>query len=185
MRYAYGMTLIELLVAMAVLAIIAGLAVRSLSVLSENQQRLERKRQQWEAISDLFARIEDDAGQAVDWGTGAALGQAAVWQANAETGTLALVRAGGGSDGRRRVSWRQRQDTLQMAVSPLSTPAAAADWRPVLAGVRRLVWRQLDEGGAWREDWPWPQKLPRALSINLEMEDGTQLRRVFALAQAQ
>jgi prepilin-type N-terminal cleavage/methylation domain-containing protein len=179
------MTLIELLVAMTILAIIAGLAARSLTALTDNQQRLERKRQQWEAISDLFARIEDDTGQAVDWGTGGVQGAAAaLWQVVPETGTLALVRADGGPDRRMRVSWQQRQDTLLMAVSPLAAPAAAMDWQPVLTGVRRIAWRQLDEAGVWHDDWSWPQKLPRALSINLEMEDGTQLRRVFALAQA-
>ena len=185
MRYANGMTLVELLVAMAILAIIAGLAARSLTALADNQARLDRTRQRWEAISDVFARIEDDASQAVDWGTGAPPGTTAVWQVAPEMATLALVRADGGPDRRRRVSWQQRQDTLLMAVSPLSAPAAAVDWQPVLTGVRRIVWRQLDEAGAWHDDWVWPQKLPRALSINLEMEDGTQLRRVFALAQAQ
>jgi prepilin-type N-terminal cleavage/methylation domain-containing protein len=176
------MTLIELLVAMAILAILAGLAARSLSALSENEQYVERKRQQWEAITALFARIEDDVGHAVDWGLGDTPA-AGLWQVAPEAGALALVRIDGRQDRRVRVSWQQRESAVEMAIVPLAT-TAVPDWQVVLPGVRRLAWKQMDDSGAWHDDWPWPQRLPRALSVVLEMEDGTHLERVFALAQA-
>jgi type II secretion system protein J len=178
------MTLIELLVAMAILAILAGLAARSLSALSENEQRVEQERRQWEAIAALFARIEDDVGHAVDWGFGDHSGaDVPLWQVVPESAALALVRVDGRWDQRTRILWQQHQATVQMAVVRLSaTPAI--DWQTVLPGVRLLAWKHMDENGSWHDDWPWPQKLPRAVSVILEMEDGTHLDRVFVLSQA-
>jgi general secretion pathway protein J len=179
------MTLVELLVAMAILAILAGLGARALSSLSENQQRLEVARRQWEAIAALFARIEDDVGHAVDWGTGDAQGMAAaLWQVAPDNDALALVRIDGRQDRRMRVSFGRQQATVSMAMAPLPAVTAATDWQPVLDGVRRLVWRQMDADGNWHDDWPWPTRLPLAVSVTLEMEDGTRLQRVFALPQA-
>lgn len=178
-----GMTLVELLVAMAILAVLAGLGARALASLSATQQRLAAAHRQWEAIVALFARIEDDVGHSVDWGSGAATGTAtAVWLAAPDSDSLALVRIDGRADRRLRIGFRRQQDTVSMAVAPLT--AASLDWQPVLAGVRRLVWRQMDADGNWHDDWPWPMQLPTAVSITLEMEDGTRLYRVFALPQA-
>jgi general secretion pathway protein J len=177
------MTLVELLVAMAILAILAGLGARALASLGRAQERMEDAEAQWQAIVALFARIEDDIGHAIDWGTGAAMGTAAaVWQVAPAEETLALVRIDGRADQRTRVSYRCQQGAVAMAVLPLTS--AVIDWQPVLRGVRHLTWRQLDANGNWRDDWPWPGQLPLAVSVTLEMEDGTRLQRLFVTPQA-
>jgi len=182
MRRCRGTTLIELLVAMAILVVLAVLSERSLTALSESQLRIEARREQWEAIASLFARIENDVAQAVDWGAAGPDGAASVWQVVPANATLALVRVDGSRDRRLRVTWRQQESTITMSVEP-STEPRPAEWLPVLAGVRRLAWRQMDDSGTWHDDWPWPQRLPRAVSVTLEMEDGTRFRRLFALGR--
>lgn len=184
MRSSRGMTLIEVLVAMAVLAVTAGLSARALTTLAENQQLIERQRQQWAAITVFFARLEDDLGHAVDWGTGDVAGDSGrLWQAAPKTGALAFVRINGRPDRRLRVSLQQRETTVLMSLAPLSANANSIEWQAVLTHVRHLAWRQMDEKGGWHDEWPWPERLPRAMAVSLEMEDGTRLQRFFALAQ--
>ena len=184
MRCSRGMTLVEVLVAMAVLAILAGLSVRALTTLAENQQLIERQRQQWEAITVLFARLEDDLGHAVDWGTGdAPVATGKLWQVEPKAGSLAFIRINGSLDRRLRVSLQQRGATVVMSQAPLSARAESIEWQGVLSHVRRLAWRQMDDKGGWHDDWPWSERLPRAMALTLEMEDGTHLQRFFALAQ--
>ena len=184
MRHCRGMTLIEVLVAMSVLAILAGLSARALTALAENQQLIERQRQQWEAITVFFARLEDDLGHTVNWGTGEAQGEAArLWQTESKTASLTFVRINGRRDRRLRVSLRQREATVEMSLASLPARAESIERQAVLGHVRRLSWRQMDDKGSWHDDWPWPERLPRAMALTLEMEDGTHLQRFFALDQ--
>lgn len=96
-----------------------------------------------------------------------------------------------------RLGYRLRGTRLELLLWPVldrrtgpdSYPATDANARPaihpLLNGIRALRFEHLDDGGNWLDHWP-PQgapddMLPRAVAIELILQDGTRLRRIFAL----
>ena len=62
---------------------------------------------------------------------------------------------------------------------------ARAAIHPLLDGVSALYFHHLDDNNNWQDHWPPAgapaDLLPRAVAIELILQDGTQLRRIFAL----
>jgi prepilin-type N-terminal cleavage/methylation domain-containing protein len=156
------MTLVEVLVAMTLVAILAGIAGRGLIAVAEGQQRLEAERRRWDELAAFFARFGDGVGQAVPQ---------PLWQADAEGRSLVYWRLA--AAGARREAWRLWQGRVELAQGEVP------EWLPALAGVRRLGWRHLDHQGQWRAAWTGGG-LPRAVVLSLELDDGRRLERFFA-----
>lgn len=167
-----GFSLIELLIAMALLAILAGIGGRGLIAVAEGHRYLEAERQRWDGIAALFARLGDDVGQAIGRNETNAQGQRLpAWRTDPAIGLLEYSRSG--PSGPLRVSWRKSGARIELALD-------SGDWLPVLGDVRRLEWHQLDDQGNWLPNWPGVDRLPRAVMIIVELEDGTRLERRFA-----
>ena len=94
---ARGFTLIEALLALAIFGMIAVLAYRATSALSDGEARLSVEAQRWRTLEALFTRFESDIRQAVPRSVRVGASSEPAWVATASGNQSALVftRAGG------------------------------------------------------------------------------------------
>jgi general secretion pathway protein J len=202
-----GLTLIELLVALAVFAVLGVLSWRSTAQMLAGDRRLHAETERWQALERSFGLLEQDllqvAGSAglelcTPPGTGgstpkifqsespegAATGDPASPPDSVRGNTLGLLTLAPGS-GTRRVAWRQVGDRLEWRRWPDGGNPVLAAADIVLDGVRSLRWQVLAAGGGLHDCWPLPgqsgNKLPAALVIRLELADIGPVERWYAL----
>ena len=187
-----GFTLVEILVALAVLAVLASFAWRATSALVDGEARLAAEAKRWQSVDALFARIEGDAAAAIPRPVRVPGGREAAWigtiDANGQSG-FAFTRAGSEAEGPAalpaRIAWRLAGSVVEVAYWPhLDRDAGATPARyAVLDGVARMAVRYADDDGAWSDRWA-PQDgrmLPRAIAVALTLADGNRVERVMVL----
>jgi len=186
-------TLVELLVALAIFALLSAFAYRSLAVLLDSREALDRDARKWRDLALFVGRFERDVQAALDRpalgpsGTpgGAVTSVLDLGGANAQG--LALTRGGATLyanelSAPQRVGYRLvegRVDRLSWAGVD-SGPRAAAAATTVLQDVRALAFRFLDRSREWRSDWAAPATpgLPLAVEMTLELASGERIVRV-------
>jgi len=188
-----GFTLIEILIALAILGLVAVLGYRAVASLTDSESRLAAESERWRGLDALFARIESDLRLATprDVRTGAATEPA--WFAqkdDAGNSVLRLARAGPefslepGSAGQ-RIGYRLRDGNLEILYWPhLDQPASVAPAVYALSGgVARFDLAYLDARGGWHDRWPLlgETPLPRAVRVRLTLDDGTLVERWITL----
>jgi general secretion pathway protein J len=195
-----GFTLLELLAAMAVLAILGALAFRGLNSVLDAEARLQAESRRWSDVSLLFSQLSEDLAMAVERtardGAGRAsaalrLHAAAGESATADDPQLVLTRLGIGEGAAaqsapRRVGYRLSEGTLQYLVWPAldSAPGVSPEAHDVLEGVAELKLQALDHDGRWADAWPdarSPAALPRAITVRLVLSGGETITRIVAL----
>ena len=192
-----GFTLIEMLVALTIFALISVLSYRGLSSVLGAREHLTEDNRRWRDLALTLAQLEQDLGQAVDRPVRDAGGleqPALVGDANAigahaaqlsfsrmgmawQTGVLADVQ---------RHGYRLNNGTLEQLVWPVldQAPHSAPEVHPLLERVSRFELRYLDGTGNWQPRWPLPgtaPTLPAALEVVVEIEGTAAVTRVFAL----
>lgn len=188
-----GFTLVELLVALAIFALISAFAYRGLAVLLDSREALDRDSRKWRDLALFVGRFERDVQASLDR---PATGPSGTLQAPVSSlldvgGTpaagLALTRSGAAlyanalavpqrvgyrfSEGRvERLSWHGVDS------GPRAAPAATT----VLADVRALAFRFLDRSNEWRRDWALPatQGMPLAVEMTVELAGGEKIVRI-------
>ena len=65
MKRARGLTLVELLVAVAIFGILSAFAYRALTVVLDSRGRIEQENRKWRELALFFARLEQDVATAV------------------------------------------------------------------------------------------------------------------------
>ncbi len=203
-----GMTLLELLVAIAILALITTLSYRGIDTLIRSNDRLQADSTRWQALSLFFTRLGNDVSQpsarpvrAIGTATGAtAIGNDLIlpaWQglpfpalADDDPGyaaPLEFTRKSVTGRDEIRLAYRLRGNRLELLLWPALDRAAATrpEIHTLLDKVEALHFRYLDENLNWHETWPptgsMNDSLPRALEVDLRLQDKTHLRRLFAL----
>jgi general secretion pathway protein J len=187
-----GFTLVEALLALAIFGVIALLAYRATSSMSEGEARLSQEAQRWRALEALFTRFEADIRQATPRSVRVSAAREPAWLGTVYQGQSALVFTRAGSEfvlepgpAGQRVGYRVSGDTLEIVYWPQLDHADAA--RPVVyplvSGVARLELEYLAHDGQWRNRWPLPGEdaLPRAVRLALTIDDGSRIDRTFAL----
>jgi general secretion pathway protein J len=188
-----GFTLLEVLIAIAIVALLALMGYRALSALSESESRLSAEATRWRTLDLFFARLEADLREAVPRPARSGAAREAAWLAAVDAagnGALAFSRAGPdfaidpGSIGQ-RLGYRLRNGSIEVLYWPGydrprdGEPAAYA----LLSGVTQFRLSYLTGTGIWVDSWPigGEADLPRATRVMVTLASGEEIERWLAL----
>lgn len=188
-----GFTLIEVLLALAIVAVIALLGYRALSALSESETRLTAEAARWRTLDLFFARLESDLRQAMPRPARLGEARAPAWVGTADAlgnGALEFSRAGPeftlepGSAGQ-RLAYRFSNGTIEVLYwAGYDRPREAQPTAyPLVSDVARFRLSYLASSGTWVEAWPLAREadLPRAVRVELTLASGEVIERWLAL----
>ena len=188
-----GFTLLELLIALAILALVSVLGYRALSSLADSEAKLTAEAQHWRNLDGLFARLEADMRVALPREVRTEGGTEPAWIGDSDSAgsaELRFSRAGpeftleSGSSGQ-RIGYRMRNGAVEVLYWPrLDQPAAVVPVAYVLAeGVTQFRIAYLDGRGGWRDRWPTAGEpaLPRAVRVAMTLAGGEVIERLLAL----
>jgi len=190
-------TLIEVLVALAILGVVALLAYRATAAMTDSEARLTQESDRWRSLDMLFGRLESDMRQAIPRGARAGARTEPPWIAaasdSAANSALAFTRAGPefavepGIAGQ-RIGYRLQDSTIEALYWPQldNVPNATPAVYPLAHNIERFRIFQLGANNTWSQQWPPPgavkaDVLPRAVRIEIGLSDGTTIERVIAL----
>lgn len=197
MKNTRGFTLLELLVAISIFAIISAMAYGSLARVLRDRDRLEVEHEFWRALSLTFARLEEDLSQArsrtvrdvMGFSQPAFRGQPTDTRAMGlpslefTRGGVLTFDAGARSD-MQRVGYRLVDGTLQRLLWPVldQAPQTKPLELPLISNVESFQVRFYSPSGIWLDQWPAsgandPQ--PRGVEIKLTLTGRGEFTRLF------
>jgi general secretion pathway protein J len=183
-----GFTLVELLVAMAIFAVIAALSVRALSASIDQRAGIEDDARKWRELGRVLTVIESDLASALASASAPFVGHATPGESGGIW--LEFARAGRSVEDEtpsppRGIVYRIRGTTLERASFHALANASAADSLAVQrfpSVIRAIALRYLNASGDWRTEWRDAQgELPRALELTLELAGGERVRRIMLI----
>ncbi len=176
-RAASGLSLIEVMIAMVLMALVGLMAERGLSQMLRARDQVAAEQQRWRDIAFAFGRLSEDVAFAAQGLPGDA--DATAWSGTGER--LRWVRWG--QDGRLlRLDYDLKDGRLRRATAAIE--GGTPDPVVVLEGVAGLRLQLLDSAGGRHADWPAEgakDSRPLAVIVALTLREGTQLQRTFAL----
>lgn len=190
---ACGFTLLELLIALAILALLSVLGYRALASLTDSEVRLTEETRRWRSLDGWFTRLEADLREALP--RQARLGSLVQppWLGGIDSAgdsELSFSRAGPeftldvGSAGQ-RLGYRLRDGAIEVLYWPYldNAPGSAPTVHLLVDGIARFRIDYLDRGGSLRAFWPVPGEpaLPRAVRVEVTLAGGETVERWFAL----
>jgi general secretion pathway protein J len=188
-----GFTLLEMLIALAIMATLSILGYRALLAMTESESRLSAEAARWRTLDRFFARLESDLREAVPRGARLADIRQPAWLATVDgdgNAVLAISRAGPefnvepGSAGQ-RLAYRFRGGVIEVLYWSSYDRARVAEPSvyPLLADVSRFRLAYLAKNGTWLANWPvaGDADLPRAARVELVLENGEVIERWLAL----
>jgi general secretion pathway protein J len=194
-----GFTLLELLVALAIFAVLGVAAYAGLDVVLDAKDRIEAKSDQLGRLQMLFVLMGRDIEQTARRSVRDNYGDSLPALLGSNT-ALEFTRAGWRNPAGLRRSHLQRvaygltDETLTRATWDVLDRAQDSEPRTVnlLGEVTALEIRYLDGSGEWRSDWPpsagadrpAAAPLPRAIEITLEVKGWGSIMRLFRVADA-
>lgn len=194
-----GFTLLELLVALSIFALLSAMAYGGLNTVMRSQQAVTAQAERLAQLQKAFLFLGRDITQAIDRQIRGEFGdpQPAMVGLTLGERRLELTRNGWRNPvGRKRsnlqrVAWGVRDEQLLRLYwnvldrAPDSEPLETV----MLDGVEALELRFLDAKQQWSEVWPAVNRgvtssdaLPRAVEVTLETEREGRIRRVFLVA---
>ena len=193
-KSASGFTLLELLVALIIFALISVITYRGLTSVLQTRSHLAQENRKWRAVAMLFARIEQDLSQLTKRPVRDAQNlQAApfVAQPNTQDTQLMFTRMGfpeqaNALAGPLRCGYRLRGAVVEQIIwpAPDAAPRAEPTINRLLENVAALEFQYLDKSGAGYTLWPAPgtnETFPAAVQVNLELKSKELITRLFAL----
>ena len=196
MKNTRGFTLLELLVAISIFAIISAMAYGGLARVLQDRDRLEVEHEFWRALSLTFARLEEDLSQArsrtvrdiMGFSQPALRGQPTDTRAMGSP-SLEFTRGGvltfdaGARSDMQRVGYRLVDGTLQRLLWPVldQAPQTKPLELPLLNHVEEFHVRFYSSSGAWLDLWP-PQGSNdplRGVEIKLTLTGRGEFTRLF------
>jgi general secretion pathway protein J len=197
---AKGFTLLELLVALAVFAMVSLMAYSGLRTVLQSKQQTEQHAVRIQHLQSAILMLERDISQFVSRGIRDDYGDTQPAMRTADLGTILLEFTHAGwrnptgmaRSTLQRVAYGIEEEVLTrfswtvLDRAQESTPYKVA----LLDGVREMRLRYLDEAHEWHDQWP-PAGLaqggavptPSALEVSLVLEDMGEIRRLFPLLQ--
>jgi len=190
---ARGFTLLELLIALAILALLSVLGYRAIASLTDSEVRLSAETARWRALDALFMRLEADLRQAQPRDARTATGSEPAWLGGIDgdgNADLRFSRSGPefllepGSAGQ-RLGYRLRDSAVEVLYWPYLDAAPGSLPAPyvLVEGITRFRVDYLDRGGATHDRWPVAGEppLPRAVRVALTLAGGETVERWLVL----
>lgn len=193
-----GFTLIEVLIAVAIFAIMSAFAYRALGSILSTRERVEQENQKWRDVSAFFARLEADFSNAV--------ARTIRDSNNLEKGFIGHSTFNNDSEGQvmftrmglpgatgvlaapQRLGYRLKQGVVEELIWPVldQGPRTMPAIYPLLGNVNTLTIRYLDQANAWQSSWP-PLRtgpppandIPKAVEVALTLESGETITRLL------
>ncbi|MBI5450369.1 MAG: type II secretion system minor pseudopilin GspJ [Gammaproteobacteria bacterium] len=194
-----GFTLLELIVATAIFAVLAALSWRGLQTVLENRQRIELQAERLGQLQVLMVTLERDIEQAVSRPVRDRYGDT-LPALQGGSGGLELTRSGWVNPSGQPRSELQRVafhlEQGHLVRSGWTVLDRAQDSEPfaidMLGGVKTVSLRFLDDSRQWRTSWPPPQQyagdsagpLPRAVELTMELDDWGVMTRLLRIASS-
>lgn len=189
-------TLVELLIALAIFAVITALSYRSLAALLDAREALERDSRKWRDVALFVGRFERDVNAVVPRlatgpsGTALSPVSSLLDLGGATSKGLAITRSGALLNQNvlaapQRIAYRLLEGKVERLAwnaadaAPRTEPTAT----PVLEAVRSLEFRFL-VANEWRPDFGLPgagPALPAAVEVALTLDSGERVTRLVAL----
>jgi general secretion pathway protein J len=204
MKQQRGFTLIEIMIAVLISAILAVMAFEAMQQAVTNRDRIRKHAQRLQAVQFTMRSFVQDFSQLVPRPVREPLGddyQAALVGTNGVASQVFLTRdgwmnpAGVARSTLQRVRYELRDGKLHrdywMVLDAQLDPAPIS--RELLDGVRSFHLRYMNDGRNWQDTWP-PQGLgptrterdlrwrPVAVEVTLELEDFGRLTRIIEVA---
>lgn len=180
-----GLTLVEVLVALAVLGLLSLLAYRALDSTVRVRDRVSLEAGRWRELSFFFDRLRDDVDQPAPRGPRPAVGaHLPVWRGS--DSSLEFSTMGPGANPLRRIHYRWNAGTVELLLWPAfdAAPDAVAEVHPLVGAVQSLRFSYLTPSKAWIDRWPskvGDTGSPLAIRVDLTLGDGAHVSRIFAL----
>lgn len=187
-----GLTLIELIVAVALLALLTVMAYRGLDSMTRANDRTLIETERWRATTLLLERFTADVSQPARRQIRGPAGTVfpAWWgrtmpEPAGTDSQFEFSRKSPPGQDESRLGYRLRGGNVEMLVWRAldRAPASSVEVYPLLENVSALRFRHLDAQGLWQEQWPITdaEPLPRAISIELTLAEGLSVKRIIAL----
>lgn len=183
-----GLTLVEVLVALFIMAVLAVLSWRTVAAMADAQTHLEDSGRRFDRLADVVDLLERDLAYVAETSGGMAFrGEGGE---GARSGELRFTRTGSGyrdaaGAGPRRLGYRFHGARLEKLVYPEDWAAATEpEIRPLLDGaLKGLYFRFRDGAGQWQPRWPVETAtgLPRAVEARFLLADGGEISRLYLL----
>ncbi len=195
-----GFTLLELLVALAIFAVIGAAAYSGLGNVLATRVALERDSERMQRVQSALLWLRRDTEQLTARPVRNIAGEPRPALIGDSRGPelLTLTRSGRANpldlprSSLERLGYRLEQDRLLRLSWPVldRSDGSQPQSTVLLDDIRGLRLRFLDHGGAWHERWPpsstnAAERLPKALELRLELNDWGELRRLFLLPEAE
>lgn len=182
-----GLTLIELMVALAVFAVLGVLSFRALSAASTSQTRLDAGFLRWNALDRSLGRVESELLEIVGLSSAGVTSQTKALQllrpGDGVSGELSFLRLDDGR-GVRRAGFRLRERKLEWLLWNGREAVGAPQVEILLDDVNALRWQFIDNAqrlNDWVPDAAHAGSLPAGLVIEIELPDLGTFQRIFAL----
>ena len=195
-RTASGFTLIEILVALLVFALLAGFGYRGVGAVLDAGERVTGETRKWRDLALAFEQMRLAFAQAADrpirdrHDAAAPAFEGVAATRNASEPLLAFTRMGyagheGAAADQQRVGYRLREERLEQLAWPVldQAPHTEAQSVALLSGVRELAFSYLHHG-KWHPAWPLADgdaPHPAAVLVTLRLSNGERYQRLFAL----
>jgi len=185
-----GLTLIEMLVALAIFAVLGVMGYRAATAAMDTRQRVAAELQRWRDIANFVQVIESDLTQFVERpgnvgvAGAAATGRFRLRQSGGNS-ELSFVKLDGGGATVRHRGYRLDGQQLVQLRWPGSDTVSMPEAHPILEGVAALRCTVVAVDGQKYTEWPdakggRPVK-PAAVDVELEIADVGTIRRLVAL----
>jgi general secretion pathway protein J len=192
-----GFTLVELLVALGIFAILSAFAYRGLDAMLRSREALQVESRKWRDVTLLVGRVERDVAAVLPGrkaisplGVAQAPLSSVIETAGVRDG-LGLTRSGvalqeSALAAPQRVAYRKVADRVER-ITWYGVDAAPRDEGTavtLLQGVSALDFRFMTPEGEWRTGWAPPgadSVLPAAVELTLQLGSGEKIVRVFDL----